>query len=362
MSEKIEYVKSSKTVTDLLDLLIARGLIVEDRAKAEKFLSNVNYYRLSGYWFNYQNKVLHLQSYPNGVSEEQRDDIDNRFVRRVTFDNIVDIYRFDTKLRSLCLDALEKIEISCGSLLCEHMCNKYGGYWFEDSTNVKDIIIKKDKKDANGKFVFENGKKIKEDIKIWSSDILKERFNDLIQDNKTTPCIKHFNDKYNNDYPPYWIISTLITFGLLSKIYASLKVEDKMEIALKLNIPPSFLEDVLKSLSYIRNICAHYGRLWNRYMVIPPPDIKFNVKGNNVYKIDFGESHKFFPVFYVISYLLKKIASDSKWCNLVVKLINRYKDKTSNVLGKSSLISFENMGFPVGWDEYPLFLDMLEDE
>ena len=362
MPNKVEYNKPAKSIDELIDLLEKRGLYIGDKGKAKHFLSMVNYYRLSGYWFNYQRKASAETRYPTaGLSEDQKEDYDNTFIEKVSFDNIIDIYRFDTKLRSLCLDALEKIEIACGSALCEHMCTKYGGYWFIEEEHIKDIIVERDKKDEDGKPVCdEKGKKVKEKVKVWGIDILRERFSKLIEDNRKTACIAHFNKKYNNSYPPYWIMNTLITFGLLSKIYASIKAEDKKEIADKFQIPASVLEDILISLSNIRNICAHYGRLWNRYIVTPPPDIKFNSKVFSHYNITFHNAHNFFPVFYIVAFMLKIIAPESKWCILVNELIKRYKEKTTLIAGGKSLISFEKMGFPVGWEEYPLFEDILE--
>lgn len=363
MPTKLEYTKPAKPVDELIAVLVKRGLIIEDHEAAKCFLSKVNYYRLSGYWFNYQRKASKDYQFPAGLSQEQREDFENTFVERVTFNNIVDIYRFDTKLRSLCLDALEKIEIACGSILCEHMCNKYGGYWFTDAEHVKDRFIEKNKVDNDGKFILdEKNKRTKEKIKIFGIDILKERFDALIKDNKKTSCISHFGRKYSNQYPPYWIMNTLITFGLLSKIYSSLKSEDQIEIAKRFEVPATVMEETLISLSNIRNICAHYGRLWNRYIVIPPPSIKFNKKGLNRYNMSFCNSHSFFPVFYIICFMLTIITPESKWCNLVNNLIKRYEKRTYSPLKRESLVSFDKMGFPLEWEDLPLFEKMLENK
>ena len=362
MPDKIEYTKPSKSSDELIALLEKRGLVINNKGAAKRFFFFFNYYRLSGYWYNYQRKALDSYDYPTGLSDEQKEDYENTFFEKVTFENIVDIYRFDTKLRSLCLDALEKIEIACGGALCEHMCTKYGGYWFTNAEHVKNIFVEKNKTDDFGNFIFnEKGKKVKEKVRIWGMDFLQERFDKLIEENKKTQCIAHFRRKYSNKYPPYWIMNTLVTFGLLSKIYTSLKIEDKMDIASKFGLPASVLESILICLSNIRNICAHYGRLWNRYIVTPPPDVKFNKKGFN-YSMTFGESHKFFPVFYIIAFMLKMIAPDSKWCSLVRRQIKSFQDRTSRGLGRDALISFEKMGFPVGWEDYPLFEEMLENE
>jgi abortive infection bacteriophage resistance protein len=46
--------KSAKTTLEFIELLKSRGLIFADEHKAECFLFQNNYYRLSGYWRKYQ--------------------------------------------------------------------------------------------------------------------------------------------------------------------------------------------------------------------------------------------------------------------------------------------------------------------
>lgn len=341
----MEYGKTAKTTQELVKQLADRGMFIQDMNYAEIVLSRINYYRLSGYWFPFQNKFVKVEPIPEDVSDEERDVLENKFVSRITFQNIVDIYRFDTKLRSLCFDALEKIEVAVNTLICEHMCCKYGGFWFENDENVQVRV---------------NKVKGKTEV-TFSSDVLQLRLEKLLEDNSRTQCIKHFRHKYSNKFPPYWILSQIITFGLLSQ-YASLKNDDRKEIAARLNVPDTFLMEALRALSYVRNICAHYGRLWNRFLVIPPPAVSFKSSGK--YKqVDVMTRKSFYDVFYLIAFFLTKIAPDSKWCRLVSRLIDRYAEKTMlNRFKNESLISFDKMGFPLEWEDLPLFKEMLAND
>lgn len=345
MVERMEYNKPAKTTQELVKQLADRGMFIQDVSYAETVLSRINYYRLSGYWFPFQNKFMKKEPIPQNVSDDERDILENKFVSRITFQNIVDIYRFDTKLRSLCFDALEKIEIAVNTLICEHMCRKYGGFWFEDDENVHVRV-----------------NRVKGESEItFSAEVLKLRLEKLLEDNNRTQCIKHFRHKYSNEFPPYWILSQIITFGLLSQIYASLKNEDRKEIAARLDVPDTFLMEALRALSYVRNICAHYGRLWNRYLVIPPPAVSFKSSGK--YKqVESSTRKKFYDVFYLITFFLMKFAPDSKWCCLVSHLIRRYAEKTMlNRFKNEALISFEKMGFPLEWEDLPIFEEMLSN-
>ena len=82
MPNKVEYNKPAKSIDELIDLLEKRGLYIGDKGKAKHFLSMVNYYRLSGYWFNYQRKASAETRYPTaGLSEDQKEDYDYHFMR-----------------------------------------------------------------------------------------------------------------------------------------------------------------------------------------------------------------------------------------------------------------------------------------
>ncbi len=320
---KTGFQKPAKTYNQMIQLLTNRGMIVDNIAEAEEFLAQVNYYRLSGYWFGFQDKS------------------NDKFIKQITFNNIVDIYRFDTKLRSLCLDVLEKIEIAIHTIFCDHLCNKYSPYWFNDKNNIQTII---------------NNKTGKE---IISKSLIENHFLELVNSNKNTQFIREFQYKYTDKLPPYWILAQIVPFGSLSKLYTSIQKIDRQEIANKLNVPDTFLMNSLKSLSYVRNICAHYSRLYNRHITMKAPSVTF--KKELCYQAQYS-GQDFYSVFYLISYFLHIITPKSKWCVLVKDLIDRYSKKTYNEDIRESLVSFKKMGFPEGWEELPLFKEMLQNK
>ena len=87
----------------------------------------------------------------------------------------------------------------------------------------------------------------------------------------------HYKDNYSKPFlPPLWAICQTMSFTELSTWYASTKDNKiKDEVALDLGLPTKeVMSGTLESLSYIRNICAHHGRLWNRGLVKRVPKIK----------------------------------------------------------------------------------------
>ena len=121
----MEY-KSFKTIDEQLDILISRGLEINDREKAKKFLLHNNYYRISGY-------SLTLRKH-------------DVFFKGTQFQNIVDIYSFDHELRHILLEYIEMIEVTMKSVYAYKFTEQHGavGYlnsdFFTDTKEYNNII------------------------------------------------------------------------------------------------------------------------------------------------------------------------------------------------------------------------------
>nr|VFK58713.1 MAG: Abi-like protein [Candidatus Kentron sp. TUN] len=101
----MRFTKPPKTFEEQMDLLESRGMIISDRSAAHHHLSHLNYYRLTAYWLPFQeNTVTH------------------RFKQETLFDDIINLYMFDKKLRLLLLNAVERIEISVRTQWAYHLC------------------------------------------------------------------------------------------------------------------------------------------------------------------------------------------------------------------------------------------------
>ncbi|WP_422804315.1 hypothetical protein [Streptococcus sp. FT1-55] len=58
--------KQAKTIKEQLEILMSRGLIINDYENAYKTLMDVNYYTLTGYLFQFKNQ----SNYQSGTSIE----------------------------------------------------------------------------------------------------------------------------------------------------------------------------------------------------------------------------------------------------------------------------------------------------
>ena len=85
MPNRISYNKPYKSSQDLVSLLQTRGLIINNKSRAENYLRHIGYYRLSAYM------CPHLEH-----PKEK-----HIYKKNKTFQNILDLYKFDKKLRLL---------------------------------------------------------------------------------------------------------------------------------------------------------------------------------------------------------------------------------------------------------------------
>lgn len=62
---------------------------------------------------------------------------------------------------------------------------------------------------------------------------------------------------------PFYAVVELLSFGTLSKLFKNMKNEDKKAIANIYGIKYTYIQSWIEHLAFVRNICAHYGRLYN---------------------------------------------------------------------------------------------------
>ena len=109
---------------------------------------------------------------------------------------------------------------------------------------------------------------------------------------------------------------------------------DKKEIAKSYGIGYTYLESWMEHIAFVRNICAHYGRLYNVNLVKTPMLYKqYNQAGiSNI------------RVFATIICMKHLLPADSHWSEFV--------DTIAHYLGKYPHVDIRLMGFPNNWKGY----------
>ena len=84
-----------------------------------------------------------------------------------------------------------------------------------------------------------------------------------IRRNSKAPFVKNFRDNYEGGQLPIYALVEVFSFGTLSKFYKNMKNPDKKAVAKSFGVGYTYFESWLESISYVRNIFAHNGRLYN---------------------------------------------------------------------------------------------------
>ena len=102
------------------------------------------------------------------------------------------------------------------------------------------------------------------------------RVHEEIERSKETFAV-HYKKKYDN-FPklPLWMAIELISFGALSRLFNNLKLPFQIEIGRALGFQHSLLISWIHSFNFVRNVCAHHARIWNREMAVSIKRPKLN--------------------------------------------------------------------------------------
>ena len=216
-------------------LFEVHNLRVENADRARHILSTVNYYRLTTYG-------KHLR----------RPDDPEKFIDGVTLDDLYDLYQFDMGLRHQLLPVLEFFEVQLRAKVSYHLAMTYGSTGYANAANFRlDKASQGMHKNLMNKFRIE-----------------VKRLDDLA-------FVRHHQVKYGGKFP-VWAAVELFSFGMLAQLYAILIEDDQWAVSREYRLTPEELYALIAAAVDVRNICAHYTRLYNQPIEdhpILPPDL-----------------------------------------------------------------------------------------
>ncbi len=317
------YNKPYRTFEQQLNLLKSRGLEVTNDNVALEYLRRLGYYRLSGYWYPCR-KLISLPVHQSKPARPQRRD---EFMHGAKFQDAVELYVFDKKLRLLILDAIERIEVAFRVDIAYLLGVKDKFAYTNSSLLHGNFTKKQDPKTGRTRH---QEWLIKHDQLILRS---KEDF------------VEHYKNKYGLPLP-IWVAIELWDFGLLSTFYKGMAVKDKAEIAAKYNILDwQIMESWLRCLNYVRNVVAHHSRLWNRNLIDQPKLPKrgeilaFNPLIGNIHI-----TSRVYIVLCILAHFMGYVCPRSSWQTRLVSLIQAFP--------KTPHVDIKDMGFPKDWEQH----------
>lgn len=291
--------KPFKTPFELVSLLKTRGLIINDELETVRYLEHIGYYRLSAYMYPFLRVPKKQHIYKDGSS----------------FDNVMKLYRFDKKLRILVFNEIEKVEVAIRSAIVNITCSMIGDpFWMTNADNFTDSV----------RF---NRTKVLIDNEIRHS---REDF------------IIHFRTIYSDTYPPAWILSEILPFGVITNIYGNIKdkkIKKRVSLFFGLQIDP--FESWLTIIALTRNACCHHARVWNRRNAI-----RATIPNRIIHpwiSLPADPLRIYFNIC-IVKYFLNVISPNN---DMLAKLCCLFIDFPE--------IDLAAMGFPKGWEIEPLW-------
>ena len=328
------YEKPWLSYRDQLDTLKKRGLIVSDDDKAVDYLQRIGYYRLSGYWFPFRERSeVCCPLFAEGRSKFKRGDTDklalDEFKAGASFQLAVELYVFDKRLRLLVMDALERIEIALRVDIA-HTLGRHDAFAYLNPNLFRDDFARKLNPDSG---LTKHHQWLQNHALLLNRS--KENF------------LQHNKVKYGLPVA-IWIACEVWDFGTLSTLFAGMIPSEQNEIAQKYGLAKGeTLESWLRCLNYLRNVCAHHSRLWNRNIVDQP---KKPGRGNApLFESALSSSHnpaRPFLLFCIIQHLLNTINPSSTWWLRLKMHLDTFPDLAH--LG----LNLDGMGVITGWESW----------
>ncbi len=142
---------------------------------------------------------------------------------------------------------------------------------------------------------------------------------------------------------PCWMIMEIASFGQISTLYSGLKGgRSKRAIAHHFGLDDTSFASWLHCIVYLRNLCAHHSRFWNREFGISPqmPNTpsKLWLTSESIFSIKGSHGKLNSRAYYMLSillYLLQTVNPTSSFRKKFFLLVNKYPN-----------IDLAAMGFP----------------
>lgn len=280
--------KPATTLEQQLQKLQDRNCIIADPSFCKRVLQRVNYYRLTAYFLPFRQS-------------------DGNYINGTNFHRVYRIYEFDRKMRQILFSVIEQIEVYLRTQLSYYHGHKYGPAGYMDAANYNT-------KHNHLKF--------------------EDRIRAEVNHNSKVLFVKHHIQNYGGQFP-VWVITELFPFGMLSYFYADMKLPDKKALATRLyGTTYGNLDSWLRCCTDLRNICAHYGRLYYRvFSAIPATPKSFG--------ITLGRT--LFDNIMVLKFLYP---DQDRWNNEFLPAVTALMDEYAGD------IDLSHIGFPNAWGNW----------
>ena len=286
--------KEYKNNEELIDYLISKNVIVNDKEKALKNIEKYSYYSII-----------------NGYKAVFKDE-NNEYKENTSFEEIFALYEFDKNIKAIFLKYILEIEVVIKSLMANILAEEYGVEEYLKAENLDAT--------ANENVINDFIEKIEKEI---DDNYIKH------------PAIKHYKDTYY--FVPPFVLTKILTFGAMSKYYSLLKQSDRQKISKYFKLSDKLLRQILINLTMVRNISAHSDRLYSYRN-------KYDISFKNIEK-DYNRKEYLCNLYMIIKSM--KVLLDEEKYQEFEDLLNKEVEKLK---GKLIVIDINDILRIMGYD------------
>ncbi len=274
------------TISEQIENLKSLGLLINDENLAADFLNDVSYYRF-------------IKAYSLGLKSKN-----GNYHKNVSFEQLTQLYLFNANFRHMLFPQIEKIEINLRCRIANQFSLAHGAMGYLNAENFN----------------------------RYPEQFEKEIY-DEIRRNWRSPFIQNFQKNYEDSSIPLYAAVEIFSFGTLSKFYKNMLPADKKAVAKTFDVNYKYLESWIESIAYVRNVCAHYGRLYN--VTLP--------KKPTLYQEDKAKGISEDHVMGTLVCMKRLLPHDNHWKGFVTDI--------GNLFSKYPTVRKETMGFPDNWED-----------
>ena len=239
----------------------------------------------------------------------------HRFKQGASFRKVMMLYRFDKKLRLLIFNEIEKIEVAVRSAIVDVGCVITANpFWMTDCQN------------------FVNQTKHQQTMRLIDDELRRSREDFIV----------HFQQTYSDSYPPAWMLSEILPFGVMTNIFSNIRnMRLKKSVAQRFGLQVAPFESWMTIVTLTRNSCCHHARVWNKQNTIRP--MLPNKMTHPWLSLPTDMLRIYFNIC-IIKYFINIISPSNDMKAKIDALLAEYPD-----------IDIAAMGFPQGWKSEPLW-------
>lgn len=320
------------TYEEQLQKLKKRGLIIDNDEEVIKILKRKNYYNIINGYKDY------FIDTPATIASG-----DDVYKEGTNFKDINLLYEFDAEIRSIVLKNILKLE----NII---------------KTKISYVFSKEKTQEFNYLNINNYDDTKKESATRVIAEISNVIRNCMSQNYTGGRQISHYLDIHKN--LPLWVLAKQLTFGNISYFYSSIEeslqkeickeiaVEYEKEYGKNIIVNEKDMEQILKFINSIRNICAHNERLYNITVRINRSRIPRITHPH----IDFNFRSKLFDVLII----LKLFITRKEFQILAKEISNEIKKLGLNYSTRVFGDILNQTGIPIKWKR--IIGDLLEWE